>query len=174
MHRNGGTVLLHPLRGAAALLIAVAIATPVEAQNTHGGTGTAPANSSVDSLQTALEGLLDVDKTAVIHNWRVGTAGKGKWDMVRRLSSAQRVRRCYTRLNTPDLVSNSGIAAGDIAKAYDIDWSLIGTVVSNGPRVKFTAAHMTSDEYGELTFGDPGEAQMVRDAFEQIRDKCKA
>lgn len=166
--------MLHPLRGAVALLIAVAIATPIEAQNTHGGAGTAPADTSVDSLQTALEAFLDSAKTAVIHNWREGTAGKGKWDMVRRLSSAARVRRCYTRLNTPVLVSNSGLSAGDIAKTYDIDWALIGTVASNGPRVKFTAAHMTSDEYGELTFGDPGEAQTVRDTFERLRDKCKA
>lgn len=157
-----------PLR--AALPLAAIVAAPLYAQTSH---GTVTTGSSVDSLQTALNAFLNATSSTPIHNWREGSAGKGKWDMIRRLSSAETVRRCYTRLNAPTVISNSGIAASDIARQYDIDWALIGTVTSNGSRVKFTAAHMTSDEYGEITFATPDEAETVRDTFVALRDKCK-
>ncbi len=163
--------MLHPLR--AALLSAAIVAVPLHAQNTHGTTGTSSTQKDADSLQNALDAFLDSASSVQIHNWREGTAGKGKWDMVRRLSSAETVRHCYTRLNAPVVISSSGVAVADIAKAYDIDWALIGSVASNGSRVKFTAAHMTSDEYGEITFATPEEAETVRDSFTLLRDKCK-
>ncbi|MGN6820860.1 MAG: hypothetical protein ACTHJR_19560 [Sphingomonas sp.] len=168
--------MLHSLRGGVALLIAVIVAAPLSAQNRHGTTDDAPSapSASIDSLQNALNAFLNAAQSVQLHNWRSGDAGKGKWDMVRRLSGAVTVRRCYTRLGAPTVLTNSGIAVGDIAKAYEIDWALIGAVSSNGSRVKFTAAHMTPDEYGELTLATPEEAQTVRDTFTLLRDRCRA
>lgn len=116
------------------------------------------------------EGVFAGGLDATIHNRYRESGQDGHWSMVRRLTGASAVRRCYTRMGAAKIVSQVNANPVDY---YNIDWRDLVDVRRVGRTVFWRQSHMAALEVGWMELPDVDAASTIAQAMQYLSQQCK-
>ncbi|MFZ5747790.1 MAG: hypothetical protein ACOY45_09045 [Pseudomonadota bacterium] len=125
---------------------------------------------TVEDLQGAMEGYFGRGYNITIRNWREPGGDTKGWSMLRKVTAATTIRRCFTRLETPTILEKRN---SDPVAYYGIDFAAVRNVQWDGDRtLMIVADHMKPGEHGALILDTAENAEMVEAVFLFMMEEC--